>query len=199
MDSTLSGNHHCKLLTTKLKRANGMLSKIRHYVPKEELKSIYYSIFSSHMTYGCQVWGQSNSTHAEKISKLQNKALRIINFRPYATDSNPLYKECEILKLQDFIKLQNCLLIHDFTNNTLPTCFQDYYFKRNTMNIQTRNSYLGCLFVPSRNTTQYGLNSITQQAIYNWNDVTKVYKTDLSTKSRYQIKESLNKLFFSNY
>ena len=25
-----------------------MLSKVRHYVPKEELKSIYHAIFSSH-------------------------------------------------------------------------------------------------------------------------------------------------------
>ena len=28
LDSTLSGKHHCQLLSTKLKRANGMLSKI---------------------------------------------------------------------------------------------------------------------------------------------------------------------------
>ena len=41
LDSTLSGKHHCDILSTKLKRANGMLSKIRHYVPHEELQSIY--------------------------------------------------------------------------------------------------------------------------------------------------------------
>ena len=29
-----------------------MLSKICHYVPSTELKSIYYAIFSSHMMYG---------------------------------------------------------------------------------------------------------------------------------------------------
>ena len=45
LDSTLSGNYHCEVLSTKLKRANGMLSKIRHYVPQEELRSIYFSIF----------------------------------------------------------------------------------------------------------------------------------------------------------
>ena len=32
LDTTLSGKHHCELLSIKLKRANGMLSKIRHYI-----------------------------------------------------------------------------------------------------------------------------------------------------------------------
>ena len=55
LDSSLSGTHHCDQLIKKLKRANRMLSKVRHYVPQSELKSIYYAIFSSHMVYGCQV------------------------------------------------------------------------------------------------------------------------------------------------
>ena len=37
LDSTLSGEAHCKVLATKLRRANGLLSKVRHYVPKKEL------------------------------------------------------------------------------------------------------------------------------------------------------------------
>ena len=73
LDSTLSGNYHCEILATRLKRANGMLSKIRHYVPQEELRSIYFSIFSSHMTYGCQIWGKSRSTYVNKISNCRTE------------------------------------------------------------------------------------------------------------------------------
>ena len=176
-----------------------MLSKICHYVPKDELKSIYYAIFSSHMTYGCQVWGQkTNSTHVKQISKLQDKAIRIINFEPYRSSRNPLYKDSGILKLEDFIKFQNCLLIHDYLHGTLPSCFQDY-FKKNTMEIQTRNSQLECLFVPSKNTTTFGLESITQQAIYNWNNSTRTHKKNLGGLSRYELKKLLNNTFIENY
>ena len=200
LDPTLSGKQHCNILSTKLKRATGMLSKIRHYVPKDELKSIYYAIFSSHMTYGCQVWGQnSNSTHVKQISSLQDKAIRIINFKPYRSTRNPLYKENAILKLEDFIKVQNCLLIHDYLHNTLPLCFQDYYFKKNTRQIQTRNSNIGCLFVPSQNTTSYGLNSISHQAILTWNSSTKTHKKDLGGISRYKLKSLLINSMIDNY
>ena len=72
IDSTLSGSNHCKILSNKLTWAIGMLSKVRHYAPKEELKSIYYAIFLSNMVYGCQTWGQRGGSHIEKIIKLQN-------------------------------------------------------------------------------------------------------------------------------
>ena len=146
----------------------------------EELKSIYYAIFSAHLTYGCQIWGQSSTLHVNKIFKLQNRALRIINFQAYDANPDALYRRNKILKLEDFIKLQNCLLVHDYMNNTLPSCFQDYCFKQNYMNynVHTRNSTLGCLFVPNKKTTTYGLRSISQQAIYNWNKVTKSAQTD---------------------
>ena len=190
LDATLSGEHHCNILSSKLKRANGMLSKVRHYVPKDELKSIYYAIFSSHMTYGCQVWGQkSNSTHVKQVSALQDKALRIINFKPFRSSRNPIYKENKILKLEDFVKTQNCLMIHDYLHDTLPACFENYLFKKNT--IQTRSVRLGSLFVPGKNTTTFGLESISQQAIYNWNNTTKTHNKDLGRLSRYELKTLL--------
>ena len=89
IDSTLSGKAHCEISASKLRRANGLLSKVRHYVTKDELKSIYHAIFSTHLSYGSQVWGQQNS-YAEKICKLQNRALRKINFENFRTDPNPL-------------------------------------------------------------------------------------------------------------
>ena len=80
LDETLSGKHHCELLKIKLNRANGMLSKIRYYVSKEELKFIYFSIFSSHMTYGCQVWGQ-NTVHTRQISNFINHKFQTPRYR----------------------------------------------------------------------------------------------------------------------
>ena len=60
LDETLSGDQHCFELSKTLARANGLLAKARHYAPKE-LKSMYYALFSSHITYGSQIWGQTNN------------------------------------------------------------------------------------------------------------------------------------------
>ena len=91
-------------LVTKLSRAAGLLSKIRYYVRRYLLRTIYFSIFNSHMIYTCQIWGQ-NKCKIKKVSELQDKATRIINFKQKNYPVAELYKKCRILKLSDFINL----------------------------------------------------------------------------------------------
>ena len=171
-----------------------MLSKICHYAPPEELRAIYFAIFSSHMMFGCQVWGvNTNSIHFNKIRTLQNKAIRIINFANFRAASDPLYKSCKILPIPKYVILQNCLFVHDFLNHSLPKCFQDYYLRKTSLiyNTQTKNSNIGCLFVPSKNTTAYGLKSISHQAILHWNLISNKLKCSLTDLSRSEIKRKI--------
>ena len=58
IDPYLKWNYHTDLIAPKLSRAIGMLSKLRHFVNSNTLRSVYYGIFSSIMTYASQVWGQ---------------------------------------------------------------------------------------------------------------------------------------------
>ena len=99
LDQTLNGSFHCKNLVKNLKRANGMLCKARHYINNDDLKTLYYAIFSSHLIYGSQIWGQHINTFNNKIFKLQNRALRIIYFDNFRADSNPLYINLKIVRL----------------------------------------------------------------------------------------------------
>ena len=62
------------------------------------------------MIYGCQIWGQQK-TIVNKIERLQENVIRIINFRPYGTPSNDSFKSNNILKLSDYISLQNLLFV----------------------------------------------------------------------------------------
>ena len=106
IDCHLNWHAHETALSSKLSRAIGMLSKIRHFVKHDILRTIYYGIFSSILMYSSQIWGQNNGV-VKKLQILQNKALRIINLQPRRTSESPLFKSCEILKLADNINLQN--------------------------------------------------------------------------------------------
>ena len=200
LDTYLNGNAHCDLLVKKLKRANGMLCKSRHYVPSDELKSIYYAIFSSHLSYGCQVWGQNIDIHTEKVFKLQNRAMRIISFSDFHADASPIYKELKILKLQDFISLQNSLFVHDFLKKKLPKCFDSYFRTlKEAYPIGTKNAKLGCLFIPFVSTSRYGLRSITRQSILSWNSLCKALNCNLANFSRSIAKNMITSHFFESY
>ncbi len=126
LDEHLTGSAHMSYLALKLKRANGMLSKIRHYVGAEQLKSIYFSIFSSHMLYGSQIWGQVKNRDFRNIQVLQNNAIRLISFeQDFRNHVSHLFLNLNIIKLTDMVILQNVLLVYDYFNNNLPLNFQN--------------------------------------------------------------------------
>ena len=82
IDKFLSWDCHITQLSNKLSRANGILSKLRHFTTKETLLSVYYAIFYSLMTYGCLVWSFTSSKNMDSFTVLQTNCLRILNFVP---------------------------------------------------------------------------------------------------------------------
>ena len=121
----LNWQPHIDSLVTNLSRAAGWLSKIRYYVPKYLLRTICFSIFNSHMIYTCQIWGQ-NKCKIKKISELQDKAIRIINFKHKNYPVAELYKNSRILKLSDYIKFLNCIFVRDTLTATQTPAFKNY-------------------------------------------------------------------------
>ena len=57
LDESLTWLSHISMLKTKLRRANVLLVKLRHYTSSKLLTAIYNALFESHMRYGCQIWG----------------------------------------------------------------------------------------------------------------------------------------------
>ena len=142
------------------------------------------------MTYGSQIWGQGIKTYTDKIQTIQNTALRIISFADFNAEINQLYNNHKILKIHDQITLQNCLFIHDYLNNKLPSSFNNTFCKVNQIHeIPTRNSTMGSLFIPHINTTKYGLNSIYRKSIEAWNYFIKENKNiNIGDVSRTKLK-----------
>ena len=128
LDQHLDWNLNMTTLQSKLNRAIGLLSKIRHYIPKFLLRALYFTLFNSHLIYACQVWGQ-DPLYLRRLSILQNKALRIINFKAYDYPTNDLYHESKILNIEDYIKLLNCFFVKDVLEKTSIKIFQKFFTK----------------------------------------------------------------------
>ena len=90
LNDSLTWDTHLNVLIPKLNRAIGILAKVRHYTPKPLLKTIYYSLFNSHLIYASQIWGQTKTEIFKKLEKLQDKAIRIINFLPNTAPINDI-------------------------------------------------------------------------------------------------------------
>ena len=74
LDNKLSWKPHITELCKKLSRAVGMLYKIRSYCPLTVMRSLYFSLFNSHLSYGLLTWGNADKIHIKKITSLQKKS-----------------------------------------------------------------------------------------------------------------------------
>ena len=89
IDTNLTWQHNVNDLSIKLNRANALLFKMRKYVSLKILRSIYFAIFDSYLSYCCLVWAKNFST-IRRIVIFQKKAVRIINVQPRNLYQSPI-------------------------------------------------------------------------------------------------------------
>ena len=114
LDEHLNWDYQSGELIKWLNRANCMLSKVRHYVNPQILRTIYFSVFNAHLNYCNQIWGQNGNIHLNKIISAQNSALRIINFKPFRYNSSQLYTLSNVTPIDKSVKIANLMFVFDF-------------------------------------------------------------------------------------
>ena len=180
--------------------AVGVLTKIRHYINEKTLSTVYHGMFSSLLIYGSQIWGQSNQS-VSKMEKLQNKALRIINFKPLRYSVNSLYNKCEIWKFDDGIKLSNLLYAHDNIKGNLPTnlCAGITLLDSKHTHI-TRNQKGNQVNIPMVRSKTSSANSIKSKSVNTWNDLNKLFiKKQFVNQKRNCCKSLIKSYFIKGY
>ena len=78
--SNLSWKKQVECVVKKVRRGIGILSKIRHYITRDILKSLYYTLIYPFLIYGLIAWGNTYNTTLQPIYILQKKAVRVITF-----------------------------------------------------------------------------------------------------------------------
>ena len=150
IDDQLNWKHHIEHLNKKLAKGVGIICKLRHYMPRETLKNIYFSFIQSHLNYGIINWGSAVPRILYPTSILMKKAVRFMAFSEKDTCSPPLFKELGILNLNDTIKLEWCKVIYDFHNNTIPLSLQPLFiYISDIHSYNTRQSTTRKICLPS--------------------------------------------------
>ena len=90
IDANLSWQYYVTDLSINLNRANALLFKTRKYASLKILRSIYFAIFDSCLSYCCLAWTRNCST-IQRILILPKKAIKIINFQPRNIHTSPLF------------------------------------------------------------------------------------------------------------
>ena len=127
LDSSLSWKHNIAKLSEKLARTIGIFYKVRHPIPLETLKILYYSLFYSFVFHGITVWGLTHKSYLDPIIITQKKILLIMTFSEINAHTALLFSQLGILKVHDVHQFQLLSFVYACHCRLAPVQFHSYF------------------------------------------------------------------------
>lgn len=101
------------------------MRKSKNILPEQAMKSLYYSLFHSHLIYCIQIWSCTSHAIIKPLVTKQKMAIRLLHQSKYNAHTESLFKNSKILPLillANYFKIQ---FIHRYVHNHLPACFDE--------------------------------------------------------------------------
>ena len=108
----------------KIAKAIGVMYKIKDKVDNDILIMLYNTLILPYLTYCNDIWGNTYYSRIHNLVLLQKRVIRIIGNAGYRDHTSSIFQKFKILKLQDLIKLQTCILMYKANNGSLPSHIQ---------------------------------------------------------------------------
>ena len=127
-----------------------------------------FSLFYSHVLYGCLVWSYSTQRNIDRIIKLQKRCIRIITYSKFTEHTGPFFSELKLLKVKDIFSLTKLLFMFDFINENVPEELKTIFvINRSIHSYGTRASVV--FHIPKAKMSRFGLNTLRYDGANLWN------------------------------
>ena len=127
IDKNLNWNQHINNISTSVAKGIGILHRIKYFVSKKVLITLYNTLILPYISYCNMVWGNCCVTKLNQILFLQKKAIRICSNSLYLAHTNPLFHHLKFLKVFDINKLQTAIFMFKYCKGILPPVFNSFF------------------------------------------------------------------------
>ena len=127
IDNVLSWKDHIQYIEGKIARSIGAVIKARKVFNQETLRTLYYTCIYPYFNYCVEAWGNTYATYLDPLSKLQNRALRVITGSPRRTRLAPLYSNLKLLQFPKIYMYSVQLLMYKRHQGIMPSIFQSFF------------------------------------------------------------------------
>ena len=128
MDTNLKWKKHTDKISNKCSKITGVLNRLKLLFPQEIKCLLYNSLIVPHINYCITAWG----FHRNRITIIQKKAIRIITASSYISHAEPLFKQLNLLKVEDILTLQELKFYFKYNQGILPKYLQNWNFIPNS-------------------------------------------------------------------
>ena len=123
IQSSLQWDAHITKISSKVGKGLGILTKLKHFLPKKVLIMIYNTLIQSHLNYGILTWGFKPG----KLAVQQKKAIRAISLAKYNSHTEKACKDLKILRIEEMFELRCLKFLYNIQNNAVPVYFSNNF------------------------------------------------------------------------
>ena len=127
LDEHLSWKPQIQNVARKISKSIGIICKSSFFLNKNSLCTLYYSLVYPYLHYCASVWGSTYQSNLKRLITLQKRVIRIISKSTFDAHTNPIFKNLNILKFENLIKLQIGKIMYLYKNGLLPDSFNDMF------------------------------------------------------------------------
>ena len=126
-------------LSLQLSRFSGIFYRIRNLILFQVTKMFYYCFMYLRIQYDMVIWGNISKIYLKDLSVRLNNIIRKTTFSKKYSHVTNLYKNLNLLKLNDIYKLELAKCMYQLHHGTLPKLFYDRFIKLSAIhNYSTR-------------------------------------------------------------
>ena len=197
IDNNLSWKHHIDHVAIKMSRTVGLICKLRHFLPRHTLLTIYRSLVAPYLTYGLTAWAQAYKSHLEKLLKLQKQALRFIYFSERNQHAIPLFTDASVLPLKFLYYEHLANLMFEIRHNNAPENIQDLFQDISDIHSYNTRSSASNNFYTQSSRLSIQVNSFSRIRTKIWNEMPVSLRKLPKNAFKRKIKETLFEILAS--
>ena len=107
---------------------NGIIRKIRPYLNKDSLLTLYNTLVLPYLSYGTLVWGDKNNSFIESLFILQKKLIRTCTYSLWLEHTTTSFLTLNKLKIRDIYTYQLAIHMYRYHHDLLPPAFPNVTF-----------------------------------------------------------------------
>ena len=150
IDQSLTWTNHITHISSKISKNIGIIKRLSKIVPHHVLITLYNTLITPYLNYCNIIWASNYPGRLKPLEVLQKRIVRIICNADRLASTSSLFKQLNLLKLQDINILQIAQFMYKYHHCLLPTEFNDYFvLNSNVHEHNTRSSATNKYHLPS--------------------------------------------------
>ena len=111
IDESLNWKYQINTVRLKLSKVAAAIYKANCLIDRNGMYILYCSLFFPHLSYCCEMWGNTYTTDIRGITILQKRVIRLLCGVKRLEHTSILFQQLGVLKFVDLVKIKTAIIM----------------------------------------------------------------------------------------